>query len=234
MTPTKKPKTPLQTKIPNQEKIRKQASTKFQQQVWDKVADKWNAYRTKPPKIVEDFLSQIPKDSKILDLGCGSGRNFKAFNQKNNLEIYAQDFSKEMLKHAKVNAKKLKLNIQTVHSPSTKIPFKDNFFDSIICIALLHCLTLNQTKKTLKELHRVLKPKSKALITVWSRNSKRLRNKPKESFITWTIEKEKLPEKQPRYTYIFEKQELESLLKKSGFKIIKTWEERNINAIIEK
>lgn len=209
-------------KIPNQEKV------------WDSIAGRWNEYRTKPSVSVENFLKD--KTGRVLDLGCGSGRNLKAFPLKNidKTEIYALDFSENMLKYLIKNAKKMGLNIKTIHSSSMNIPFENNFFDSAICIAMLHCLKKQDTKKTLKELYRVLKPKSQALISVWSKNSPRLRNKEKECFITWTTEKDKLLEKELRYTYIFELEELRQLLVDLKFKIIKSWEERNINFIVEK
>jgi len=194
---------------------------KNQQQVWNKIAEKWNQYRQKPQPQVIKFLKK--QKGKILDFGCGSGRYFI---KSKALEFYGIDFSKKLLKYAenKKIAKQLKL------SQATKIPHKNNFFDSAIFIAVLHCLKKQEQEKSLKELYRVLKPNSKAFISVWSRNQKRLKNKPKQCFIPWTIE----GKKQKRYTYIYNKQELKKQLQKTGFKIIKIWEDKNINVIVEK
>jgi len=200
--------------------------------IWDQIAEKWNEYREVPSPTVIDFLKN--KTGKVLDLGCGSGRNFSALNKK--AEIICQDFSKQMLKHAENKANKLKLNAQFIHSPSNKINLKDNEVDSAICIALLHCIPeKKQRQETINELFRVLKPKSQVLISVWSRNSPRLRNKPKECFIPWTVQtKAEGKIKQERYTYIYDKEELEKEVKNSGFKILESWQERNINIVAEK
>jgi len=192
-----------------------------QQKVWDTIAKPWNKFRKKQMPEVLTFIKK--QKGKLLDLGCGSGRHFI---KKSNLQIYGVDFSEQILKYAKNK----KIAKEIIQAPSDKLPFKDNFFDSAICIALLHCLKKQTQLKTLKELHRVLKPKAQVLISVWSRNSKRLKNKPKESNIPWTVN----GKKQKRYSYIYDKDELEKQIKKAKFKIIKSQEDKNITIIAEK
>ncbi len=67
----------------------------IQAKVWDKIAKLWHKYRDRPIPEVVNFLQG--KKGKILDLGCGSGRNFI----KLDAELYAVDFSSEQLKHAR-------------------------------------------------------------------------------------------------------------------------------------
>jgi len=203
-----------------------------QEKVWDSIADKWDEFREILSPSVEKFLKD--KSGRILDLGCGSGRNFSGFSK--NAQIYAVDFSREMLKHAEEKAKKLGLNAKTFCSNSDKIPFENDYFDSAICIALLHCIPeKDKRKETIKEIYRALKPSSQVLISVWGRNSPRLRNKEKECFIPWTIQtREEGKIKQERFTYIYDLKELEEEVRETGFKIARVWEERNINIIAEK
>jgi ubiquinone/menaquinone biosynthesis C-methylase UbiE len=174
------------------------------------------------------------QNGKVLDLGCGSGRNFSAF--KKSQEIYATDFSKKMLEHAKQNAKNLKLNIELKKCLSNNLPFEDNFFDAVLCSAVLHCVDSEKKRQdTIKEIYRVLKPRGQALISTWGRKSSRLKNKPQESFIPWTTKiSERGNQIEQRYNYIYDKKELEESVKKAGFKILRSWEERNINLILEK
>jgi tRNA (uracil-5-)-methyltransferase TRM9 len=197
-----------------------------QEVVWDKIAGKWDEFKTKPSPIAEKFLKS--KKGKILDLGSGSGRNFPAFDV--GTEIYAQDFSKKMLGFAKKRAKKFGLKINTIHSPSDKVPVEDDFFDFAICIAVLHCVPGKRARqKILKELFRVLKPGGRAVISVWGRNSLRVKNRPKETYVSWASAGVK-----KRYTYLYDDGELEKALTLAGFKIIENWEERNINIVVEK
>lgn len=197
-----------------------------QEKVWDAIAARWAEYKNRPSPEVENFLKN--KEGEILDLGCGSGRNFQAFPK--NSSIYAFDFSKEMLKFATRKAKKIGLKIKTFYLSSNKIPFEGDFFDSGICIAVLHCIpTKKARQKMICELYRVLKRGAEALIMVWSKSSPRLKNKPKETFVPWISAGIK-----KRYTYIYDKEEIGEKVKKAGFEIIKIWENENINVIVRK
>lgn len=191
-----------------------------QKKVWNKLADSWNKYRSTPNKNVEEFLQKDGKEL-FLDVGCGTGRNFP-----NNLrKIYAIDFSRSMIKIAKLNAKRKGLDIEGKVMKKEKIPYKENTFNTIICIDVLHCVnSTKQREKILHEIYRVMKPGSKAMISTWSRNQKRIKNKPKESFIPWTVNGKKYP----RYTYIYEPEELKTILKNIGFKILKTQKKESL------
>ncbi|MEA3329314.1 MAG: class I SAM-dependent methyltransferase [Nanoarchaeota archaeon] len=195
-----------------------------QEKVWDEIAQFWNERKTRRNKLIDEFL--IGKKT-VLDLGCGSGRNFI----KTRAKIYGVDFSSQMLKYAKEKAEKLKLNFELIHAPSHNLPFKDNFFDSVICIALLHCIKSSRKRKnTLKEIHRVLKSNELCLIIVWNKTSRRLKNKSKYHKISWTIDSGKVY----RDNYLYDNVELENELKDVGFKIIEKFENRNNIIIIVK
>jgi ubiquinone/menaquinone biosynthesis C-methylase UbiE len=190
-------------------------------------------------------------------LGCGSGRNFSAmthtsvspagviFNnnsgQKKDVNLYAVDFSGEMIKFADKKAKELKLNAKIEKSESDKLSFEDNFFDSTICVAVLHCIDSKKKRvNTLKEIYRTLKPGSEAFISTWGKNSPRLKGKGKECFVSWSVKNDKESRKgereikQERYTYVYDLEELEKEVLYAGFKIEKIWEERNVNVIVRK
>jgi ubiquinone/menaquinone biosynthesis C-methylase UbiE len=196
-----------------------------QEKVWDNIAKPWKSFRVKPLEEVQEFLKT--KKGNILDLGCGTGRNLAKIQGT----IYAMDFSEKMLKHAKEYSKKNKIKAEFVKASADSLPFKEDFFDSAIFIAVLHCIeTKEKREKTLKELLRVLKPNSEALISVWDYNQKRFKNSEKESFIPWKHEKKEYM----RYYYLYDKQEFIDLLKKVGFKIIKVMDKNNSNGFNSK
>ena len=56
------------------------------------------------------------------------------------------------------------------------------------------------------------------------------KNKDKETTIPWTINNKKIK----RYTYIYDKKELEDLVKGIGFKIVECKEDKNITMILTK
>lgn len=185
-----------------------------QKQVWNKIARKWKTFRNKTPPEVEEFLKT--KKGKILDLGCGSGRNFV---KNKNLVFYGVDFSEKMLSFAEKNAKREKIKAKLFKSGAETLPFKNKFFDSAIFISTLHCID-NQEKRrmALEELYRVMKPNAEAMISVWDKKSKKnISPEAKEGFVIWKNNKKKLE----RYYYFYDKEELKKELKTCGFKIIK-------------
>lgn len=194
---------------------------KSQRRVWNKIAFEWNEFRQSPLEEVVEFLKK--QKGNILDLGCGSGRNFISVNGT----LYGVDFSKKMLKLAKAKANELKIKL--IKSKLENLPFKNNFFDSAICIASLHCVrTEKRRRKAISELYRVLKPGARAIISVWNKNSKRFQNSKKEKFMSWR-------NKAKRYYYLYEPEEIYNLFEEAGFKILKKFElGKNIDFIVEK
>lgn len=194
-----------------------------QEQVWNKIAEPWSKYRKKAPEEVSEFLKN--KKGRVLDLGCGSGRNIIP---NKDIEYYGVDFSEEMLKFAEKGSKNKRVNAIFFKSTLEKLPFESNFFDSAIFISTLHCILCeNNRKKALEELYRVMKKGSIAMVTVWDKESNKLfmEKNLKEGFVNW----EKEGVNYQRYYYFYDKKELEALLKKVGFKILKT-ESRNEKA----
>lgn len=198
-----------------------------QQQIWENLAKPWSEYKQEPLKEVADFLKN--KSGNILDLGCGSGRHLVKLKDS---IFYCLDFSKNMLEFAKKNAKKNKIKAEFIQSPAEKIKANDNFFDSAIYIATLHCIpNIKDRQKSLKELYRVSKNNAQCLISVWSKNHLRLKNKPKNAFIPWTYKNKKYQ----RYYYLYDKDELKQELIKAKFKIISIIEDnKSIIAIVKK
>ncbi|MBI2628521.1 methyltransferase domain-containing protein [Candidatus Pacearchaeota archaeon] len=223
----------MPSKMQNQDKIQMQD----QEQVWDEIAHLWNKNKTMPlgakDSIIKDFIS-VEKDKKILDLGCGSGRNFIALKEAGfKGVIYGVDFSENMLKHAKENAKKFGIKVVLKKANVWETGFEDNSFDKAIFIATLHCVeTSEQREQAIKELYRVLKPKGKAIITAWNKNAKRWKNKPKEKIVSWKLD-ENTGKKVNRYYYLYNQEELIKELENAGFKIIKKNREEARNIVLE-
>lgn len=198
-----------------------------QEKVWDEIAKDWNRFREVPSPSVAKFLED--KKGLLLDLGCGSGRNFSSVNK--NTKIYGVDFSENMLNFAKKKAETLSKDLVVLKSYSDNILLNDNYFDSAICASLLHCIEDREKRiATISEIFRLLKSGSQAFISVWGKNSPRLKNKPKNCFVSWTTKNNK----QERFTYIYDLDELKKEVEDAGFIIDNIWEERNINVICHK
>jgi len=201
-----------------------------QQQVWDKIAgawtDSWSENSQKSPDYVVNFLKK--KKGNIVDIGCGEGRNFIKVDGT----IYGIDFSEKQLEYAKKNAKKKDIKVILVKASAEKPPFVENFFDAAICIATLHCLESENTrKKAIEEMHRVLKKGAEAMVVVWNKDSDRFKNKEKQVYIGTEVKGKRYE----RYYYLYDKYELRHLLKSAGFKIVKeTKDKMNLIFVVKK
>ena len=94
---------------------------------------------------------------KILDLGCGTGKH-SIFLAKQGFNVYATDISPTGIDIAKQKAKLQGLdNIQFKQHDMRIIPFADSFFDAVVCTWTIYHATLDEIKKTVSEVYRVLK-----------------------------------------------------------------------------
>ena len=80
----------------------------------------------------KEFLKLVPKDGKILDLGCGSGRDSMNF-MKLGYEVTAVDGAKELAKKASVL-----LGNEVIVSTFEELELKEKFHGIWACASLLH------------------------------------------------------------------------------------------------
>lgn len=108
------------------------------------------------------LLDQLLKErylvrDRILDAGCGDGRNIHYFI-KNDFSVYGIDKNMEAIDNLKENYPAISAS-QFVVEELDSLSFSTNFFDHIICNAVLHfALNTAHFYKMFGELVRVLKP----------------------------------------------------------------------------
>lgn len=100
------------------------------------------------------------RPNRILDIGCGSGFLAGLIRKRlSDTEIYGVDFSIEALKRCK------NLNqVYCVDLEQSRIPFKDEVFDLIICTEVLEHLF--QPEHVVAEIHRLLSVDGVGIITI--------------------------------------------------------------------
>ena len=126
--------------------------------VYDAIADHFDVTRFSVWIDVKKFIDIQPKNSFILDAGCGNGKNM----YRDDCEFIGGDFCGKFLE---ITQKK---NKEVIQFNTKTIPFRDNTFDSVISIAVLHHICSKiQRINSIKELVRVTKHKGKILISVW-------------------------------------------------------------------
>lgn len=112
-------------------------------------------------QILKDRFS---KDYKILDAGCGSGRNVHYF-AKNGFDVYGIDSDVNKINTLQKQYSKHQFKIAKLE----KILFDKNDFDYIICNAVLHFANNKEHFfKMFHEIFRVLKPNGTLFIRMTS------------------------------------------------------------------
>ena len=146
---------------------------------WNKIykgkPENYKYYDLEMPHEDMGIISKLFKKrnvQKILDLGCGSGRNL-VFLLENGFEVYGLDISEEGIKKTKkvIGEKKLQSGL-AVGDVFEKLPYPNSFFDAVISVQTLQHGTENQIKKAIKEIKRILKPKGILFVTLCGRISK--------------------------------------------------------------
>lgn len=121
--------------------------------VYDVVVD-FPFYRTHLNQILKELRPE--RGRRYLDLGCGTG-NFLGTTKGTNALFVGVDFSAEMLKRAKRKAKNL------VMADLHHLPFKNSCIDGIVNLNVFY--QLDRPKVFIKEVHRILKPGGKVIIS---------------------------------------------------------------------
>ncbi|MDR2512467.1 MAG: class I SAM-dependent methyltransferase [Puniceicoccales bacterium] len=117
----------------------------------------------------------IPKEARILELGCGAGRIAFGLWQQGWKNITATDFSRPMIEMAHEINKARKTGIIFSVADATQLPFADAEFDAVIFgfNGLMMIPSLASRKKVLREMWRVLCLGGVALFTGHERDTAR-------------------------------------------------------------
>jgi ubiquinone/menaquinone biosynthesis C-methylase UbiE len=167
-----------------------------------------------------EMLARRWQQGKLLNIGCAHGPDFLPFKQS--FDLYGVDFSTEMLRFARKYAQKFNLVVKLSMADVSYLPYGDGTFDWAISVATYHHIRGKENRQTaLNELRRVLKPDGEAFITVWNRWQPRFWFSSKEVDIPWRTKGKTLH----RYYYLFSYPELEKLVRKAGFEVLKSFPE---------
>lgn len=195
---------------------------------WNKVFKEkgkiWIKLQEDIPRLGEKWKKEGMK--RILDLGCGYGRHL-IYLAKKGFEMYGIDIAEEGIKIARkwLKEENLRANLRVGDIYKT-LPYKDRSFDVIICIRTLNHGKIEWIRKTIKEMHRILKPNGCVFVTVHKHKGKKHIPKDKLYGIKWIAPRTYVmldgPERGIPH-YKFNKKILIEEFKQVGFKILSFW-----------
>jgi len=131
------------------------------------------AYRRRPsgerrPHEDAEFLDQFFKERgvrRILDLGCGDGRHLVFFGGRG-YEMFGLDIAPTAIRLANEWLAEKGLSAELVACDMTTIPWPEGFFDAVVCVQVINHHRIRDIRKTLGEIHRVLRPGGYLFLTV--------------------------------------------------------------------
>jgi SAM-dependent methyltransferase len=118
----------------------------------EKFLAKWRA------RIANKNIPSLARQGRILDIGCGATPFF----------LMNTDFEKKFGIDPAVDTNLADKNLTLRHhdiEQNIQLPFEDDLFDVVTMLAVFEHIKLDQLKPLLQEIHRVLKPEGRYILT---------------------------------------------------------------------
>lgn len=165
------------------------------EETYNQIAHSFSRTRYKKWNSVNQFLSTVESHHKILELGCGNGKNLIDHTSQS----IGVDISSELCKICESRG------IHVINQDILDIEFEENSFDYIMCIAVIHHFqNIEDQKKIIQKIYKFLKPGGKALITGWNISEERYQFVHGDNYVKFGLS--------TRYYYIYNVEELKELV----------------------
>lgn len=172
-------------------------------------SDRFNEFFSKESSsICKNMCGFRIHGKKVLDLGCGYGRDAAYYVKKKN-KVTGVDLSKIAIRNCKNSFKKQKLRARFIIANAKRLPFKANSFDVVHSASLLHFFNKRDIRSVLREAKRVLAPGGLFFSNLPSTKDFRNRHEAGKRFL-----------KSTRYFYK-SAAEVRRLFERAGFVIVK-------------
>lgn len=106
-------------------------------------------------RFIAKYMNVSRKTSKVLDLGCGSGRHSELL-ANSGCQVFGCDVSKTSIEITKKRLKLVGLKGDFVDASSWDLPYESNFFNFVIAWHSIYYNSFENMKKTISEINRVL------------------------------------------------------------------------------
>lgn len=167
-------------------------------------------YDTSDNHHIDAFLQSLD-GIKVLDAGCGNGKDCKYISEKG-FDVIGIDLSIEMLKIAKERVPNRKFEIMDI----ADITYPDNSYDGIISNCSLFHIPSEELPNTLKSFSRVLKPNGKLLLILQEGSGETMVEEPYRPGVKI-------------YMNYFSVEKITNLLQENGFKVNSIKNEKTTN-----
>jgi ubiquinone/menaquinone biosynthesis C-methylase UbiE len=112
--------------------------------------------------IFNKVKTEIQSGAHVLEIAPGPGFLAIEFAKAGVYKVTALEISKTFIDIANENAKNAHIDVDFRHGNASEMPFNENTFDFIICVAAFKNFT--EPVEAIREMYRVLRPGGKACI----------------------------------------------------------------------
>ncbi len=136
--------------------------TEFYEHYWQRSPDESHGTESLVPDrkaLLHAALGDLSQGAAVLDAGCGRG-TFTAFLHERGFQMIGSDISRAALTFARQQYPQVPFAVASMEEP---LPFRDEHFAAVWCTEVLEHLF--DVRTTLAELHRILRPGGKLVLT---------------------------------------------------------------------
>jgi ubiquinone/menaquinone biosynthesis C-methylase UbiE len=129
---------------------------------YNEIAEEYhvNRYRFNHGKELKEFAALLPKNAKVLDVGCGAGVPVTGFLVKSGFEVTGIDFSENMLKLGRKNVPKAVF----IKKDMNRLDFAEDSFDGLVAFYSIIHVPREKHSSLFESFHRMLKPEATMLV----------------------------------------------------------------------
>ncbi len=157
-------------------------------------------------ELFEDLFDRVGEEVSILDLGCGIGIPFDRYFVDMGYDVTGVDFVEKNIKRAKENVPEADF----VNADFSQLSFSKESFDAIVSFYSIFHIPRDEHLDLLEKMNRGLKESGVILITMGTGDDEKIESEFVGSYMVWSS---------------FSIQKNKDLVKKSGFKILRSYEE---------
>lgn len=133
---------------------------------YSKIAKCYDRVRTEPGTLLSQIIKYgaINSNSKVLDVGCGTGRFLTSLSSITKCSLFGLEPSLEMLREAFL--KDCSRRIVWIQGDGQRLPFSNEIFDCVYMTFVLH--HIERKDLALQEIYRVLKKGGRCVMVTTS------------------------------------------------------------------
>lgn len=185
---------------------------------WGKLSERIYALKRLDPVL------KLPlKQSRVLEIGCGSGAILLPVAKRAKSTV-GMDVSRNCIEMAKLHSKEENVLVDLIVADAHHLPFKDSCFDIVLLPDVIEHLPMSRIDLVPKEMYRVLSQNGVAYVnTLWGSNPLT------QDFFFGIIRKifttkdRLIEESSVTHAHLYTLQELKHLFSKVGFKM-ESWQ----------